>query len=490
MNRYSRYMFFAILVSFIIAITGCRTVSAPSDPTGEWIPPQWEQSAQSNDPVWNSIREQQIDTTEPLTLTDLINVALINNPSTRQSWEDALAASAGVKQAQSLWYPQAKVSVDVNRIKSDLNRIQVPTSEATGDIDDLTINPGAQLTFLLLDFGGRSATIEEAVQILIAANYQFNQALQDLLLNVETAYYDLYSAEAEVNAAEADVEDAFTSLDAAKKRLDSGLGTRLDVLQAQSNYDESLYSLEEAKGAVKTAHAMLAQTLGLPADTDFKIAEPSGELPTDLTEENITSLINTALKDRSDIAALRASFRAQEAAVKVANSSLWPSVSLGASADWYRYHYYDSDIDDEDAHQYAGFVNVTWDIFDGFYNLSIKRAAQAELASQHAQLIEAEIAASADVWTSYYNYRTAIQKLFFGEAFFLSSEESYELAIKSYNSGLNNILDVFQAQSNLSSARSNLIQSRKDIFVAIANLAYATGTLYKIDMEKIKKREE
>jgi len=104
-------------------------------------------------------------------------------------------------------------------------------------------------------------------------------------------------------------------------------------------------------------------------------------------------------------------------------------------------------------------------------------AAEANAAQARESLASAEISASADVWTKYYAFNTAVGKYKFATAFFETSQESYNLALESYNAGLKSILDLLQSQSSLSSARSQLISAKKDLFTTLADLAHATGTL-------------
>ena len=51
------------------------------------------------------------------------------------------------------------------------------------------------------------------------------------------------------------------------------------------------------------------------------------------------------------------------------------------------------------------------------------------------------------------------------------------MASEGYKAGLKNILDLLQAQSQLSEARRKLIVSKKDFFVALIELEHAIGAL-------------
>ena len=113
----------------------------------------------------------------------------------------------------------------------------------------------------------------------------------------------------------------------------------------------------------------------------------------------------------------------------------------------------------------------------GFNNYAELLEAKNKAKAQEEQLIQDELAASADVWTKYYAFKTAVRKFDFSKAFLASSEESYTLALESYKAGVKNILDVLEAQSSLSDARSKLIVSENDLLVAFAEMAHATGSL-------------
>jgi len=459
----------------IIITGGCRMVDSPADPAVAWTPPDW--AVQTEEPVWDSIKEKPANLSRPLSIADCVDLALKNSPVTRQSWAAARAAAAQVGQAESYLYPQVSVSGDGTYLKQEYSLKEAVPAGNSPDSDGFNYGPGLQLNWLLFDFGGVRGGIEEARQTLLATNYSFNQSIQDLILDVEKSYYELYSARSEVKAAESDVEDTGKSLEAARQKFEVGLVSKLDELQAQSTYQDSLYQLESAKGDVKSARAGLAEALGLAADADFDIAEPEKGLPTEVSSDDVSGLIEEGLKKRSDIASLRAELRAKEAAIEVAGSAYYPSLNLGGSANklWYSYRE-DPELYD-DSYMYTGYLSLKWDIFTGFSDREKKLEAEANAAQARESLASAEISASADVWTKYYAFNTAVGKYKFANSFFETSQESYNLALESYNAGLKSILDLLQSQSSLSSARSQLIGAKKDLFTSLADLAHATGTL-------------
>ena len=100
-------------------------------------------------------------------------------------------------------------------------------------------------------------------------------------------------------------------------------------------------------------------------------------------------------------------------------------------------------------------------------------------AAFQAQLELAELAASADVWTSFHNYETALEKYTFSAAFLKSASASYDLALDAYKAGLRSILDLLNAETQLAQARRQCVAARQEAFSALAGLAHAAGLLEK-----------
>ncbi|MDD4957482.1 MAG: TolC family protein [Candidatus Omnitrophica bacterium] len=475
MNK--RNSFFHCLMLLVIVCSGCSTVSQPTDPSQSWTPSKWAEKKLAKDEVWRSLRAKGDVFTggDRLDIAALLDIAFTNNPSTRQAWESARAAHARIKQAESRWYPQVSVSAQTAFNKK-------VTNNSVGDANQADYTALGQAQLLLLDLGGRAARVSSAKQALLEANFSFNQAIQDVFLDTTKAYYGLYSAEASVVAAEANLADSTASLDAARQRAKAGLVSRLDVLQAESTYEDSLYSLEEARGLSKTARATLTQALGVPPDTEFEIDEPSGDILVDVTEEDVTVLIDRALKERPSVIAAKASLESKKEDLAAANSDLWPTLSTGGSIGAGEHKFFGSEknpsvFNSKWDHSYNAFLTVEWDVFDGFYLYSKRNEAKALLGLEREKLRQVELAASAEVWTKYFDLKTAEKKYSFSKAFLETSKTSYELAYDSYTSGLKSMLDVLQAQSQLSEARSRMISSRESLFVSRAELAHAIGAL-------------
>src|SRR5204862_1846233 len=140
------------------------------------------------------------------------------------------------------------------------------SSSGTGSTST-TFGPSLTLNYLLFDFGGRSAEVEAARQTLIAADFLHNQAIQDVILRVQQAYYGYLDAKALLTAEDATIKERQASLDSADARHNAGVATIADVLQARTALSQAQLTRETFAGSVHTIEGALASAMGLSATT-------------------------------------------------------------------------------------------------------------------------------------------------------------------------------------------------------------------------------
>ncbi len=456
-----------------LLLSGCVQAPPPSSSTTLWTAPD---EARKPDRVWEAVRaEAPTDLSKPLRLSDIADLALHNSADTSKAWHEARAASEQVRYAEGYFMPNVNLGAGMTRTTTDAN----PENFSQ---NNLTYGPSLQLNYLVVNFGGgRKAAVDQALQTVYASNFAFNRAIQDTLLAAELAYYRVISAQAGVESAATNSLDAKAILDAATERRNAGVGVDLEVLQAQSLYDQALFTETDAQGKLNISWGMLAKAVGVPADIKLLIAPPTNALPTTLSIQEMKTFIDDALARRPDLAALRAALAAREAAIKVAKASRAPSLYLNGSVARNYYELYGLSNRDSAADEYAymGGISLKWNIFDGFQTLSSKRTAEAQAEATRSQLKAAELGASAEIWTRFQNYETALRLQSFSASALKSATASWELSMESYKSGIKSILDVMSAGTQMAQARTQNIAARQDVFTALANLAHATGVIEK-----------
>lgn len=401
-----------------------------------------------------------------LTLANLVNVALQINPSTQSSWEQARAAAADWAVSRGDYYPT---------ISGDASGYGMGGDSSSGYYGTV----GLSLSYLLLDFGGRAATAESARQALMAANWNHNQSIQDILRNVPQAYYTYFGNRAQVRASESDLEEALTSLKSTEQRKNAGVSTIADVLQARARVDQVRLDLVSNRGAVKISRGELATAVGWPANANFDVAEGPDTLPLSAMTENTQTLISLALRDRSDLASARAAVKKSQAELKKAESDLWPKLVATGNVGWSGISasnlFEDGGSISDSGVSYYGGLSLQIPIFEGFSLRNNVRAAEARVKASRADLRQKEESVISDVWSAFYNMQTAAQQVDSSETLLISSKESFQVSLARYRAGVADIVELLNAQSTLTSARTQRVQAQTDLFISYAELMHAIG---------------
>jgi len=465
---------------------GCTTVpfSAARDPYAAAPPASatpWRSADGKKQPRLAALIDRmsadvQIDPDKVQSLADLIDLAQRINPETRRTWEEARAAAARLGQAESAWFPTvaAAVSAGTSRTVEKAGTGSGGAVPVTGP--DLI--PQLQLSWLLVDFGRRSAAVEEAGWRVMAANLTFNRKHQEITFSVSRSFFALDASRAQLRAARTTLEQAAAVVEAVQARLEQGLATRPDLLLAVQERARAAYEVEQAQGLVADARAALAESVGIAPTVPVQVADLSAvPLPSELPA-TVEQLIDRSLVRRPDVAARLAVLRAREAEIRGARARFWPQLRLSSSlgADLGRYTFGNSDLISFTRQTYGAFLNLDWTIFDGFERDNRLREAAAERGAAEADLAALELRAMRQVWQAYTDVKTSLVKREYALALLAASEEAYAATLESYQvAGLATVLDLLAAQRDLARARFTEIQSRADLLQSSSALVFAAG---------------
>src|SRR6266550_3162143 len=400
-----------------------------------------------------------------LSLVDVVDLALRNNPATRASWAQARAAASLFGSARGAYYPTVNGNATLSRIQSPAT-LQRPAGKRT------EYGPSIALNYLVLDFGGRSGSVERARQSLFAANLEHNATLQNTVLQAQVAYFTYMATSALLSAERSAVAEAQANLTAAQRRNTVGLATIADVLQARTALSQEQLNLETIQGNLQAARGSLASALGLPANLEFELEPLPGTIPVRTLAMSVDSVINDALRNRPDLAAARAQAAAAFSQVRVARAAELPSLTLGGNGA--RTYTSPSTFAGP---SYSVTVGLSIPIFNGFsrqYDVAAARA-QAEATSALADLTRQNVVTQ--VFVSYYALQTAQQRVATADDLLASAQQSAQVAAGRYREGVGSIIDLLTAQSALANARAQQVQSRWQWYTSLAQLARDAGVL-------------
>ncbi len=229
----------------------------------------------------------------------------------------------------------------------------------------------------------------------------FNRRLQELVFDVQRAYYRLDAARGLEQVAERNLQLAHSVLAAADQRLAVGLATKPEALLARQVEAQARYDVENAIVAVKNGEADLAVTLGVRADRPLRIEPLAAQTPTEL-DGAVESVIADALRDRPDLAARAADLRAAEAQVAKARADFLPTLGFRGAYGQQIWNYQAADKSNLRANEpsYDTLFTFDWPLFTGFERRNALLAAEHATAAARAELAAREVDAIAEVWRS------------------------------------------------------------------------------------------
>ncbi|MGH2396821.1 MAG: TolC family protein, partial [bacterium] len=262
-----------------------------------------------------------VEVSGPLSLAELTDLALLNNPATHEAWAAARAQAAELGIARSLFWPQLNGLVNLTHSKSiSSGGASVPTQTRYG--------PSVSLAYVLFDFGVRAGELEAARYRLLAANLLQNRVLQDVVLLVEQTYYQVLGLERLVSANDETLKSASVSLKAASVRRQAGLATIGDVYRAETAVGQVRLTRHRNEGELSKARGQLAVAVGMPVDTPLALNPWPREAPITEVRESLDLILQQAKTMRPDLIAAEAEVRAARAEVQAATAAGRPRLEL------------------------------------------------------------------------------------------------------------------------------------------------------------------
>lgn len=205
---------------------------------------------------------------ERTTIDELLDIAIVHRPELRQYEYFRYSAARNVQVAASNLYPTVSLSQTFNKSETTTTTPSGGSStiEGAGIFGGLfnTFQQGVSVGYSLPNMGLNSvASIVSARALSRQSALQANQQLQLVSQQVRFDYITALTAREQIDNAAYGAESSAEALRLAELRLQSGLGTNLELIQAQRDYINALYTQAQAIVASNSAQAQLLHDLGV-----------------------------------------------------------------------------------------------------------------------------------------------------------------------------------------------------------------------------------
>jgi len=399
---------------------------------------------------------------EPLTLDQCIAIALERHPSLQGACREVAGAKAGVRASKSAALPQLAVAGAYTQ-----NNGQPVGGFLSSPPEGFAAAISAKQ--LIYDSGRTPAAIRDANYSLAASAADYSDVEQTVVLGVRQSYYGVLAAEQLVVTQTQAGDLSELHLKEARARHDEGIAPKADVTKAEVEVSNAELGLIHAQSGVSLAYAALNNALGLPPTTSLKL---TGQVKTLQEQPKLEDLLNMAYCNRPELKRIDAQIQSAQAKVTVAGAATKPAVYLAGGDVWPRTI---SGTGPVNGSNWTIGVAVSQSIWDGGGTKARVEQAREAVGKLQADLANEKQQVGLEVQQAYLNVVEADQRMIAAAKLVEQADENHRIAQGRYKEGVGPMIDVVDAETQLTAARTSYVQAQLDALVGRAKLDRATG---------------
>ncbi|WFB37351.1 TolC family protein [Kiritimatiellota bacterium B12222] len=412
---------------------------------------------------------------QTLTLADVREAVLANNPSIRESLQRILAAEAVLKQAESPYLPTLTLKGSYNSFDTSTH----PEVDIEHRYEDSFDIYGGSLRANWLIFDGFA---RRARKLSAAYNVDRRELLADdtrrlLLLSATVSFRQAQLAIENIQVLEQDKQFNRILEKDAYKRFEAGAVPESDVFNFSIRVLQAESLVFQAQLDYDIACSVLAELMALPEGRlpeNMRPAPVSDEAPT--REPSVDLELQYALTHRPDYKATEAGWMALEQQVKVSKGKLMPSLALIGDVSYFENEGVATADNYGDYISYVG-VGLQWDLFSGGRNRGEIRESEAEMRALGEQRESLRLSIRSAIQKHIDQARTAREV-------FETQKQIYELSLKvrdsvtkAYNAGVASITRLNEVQTDTTRSEGALAASRINSLLTLELLDAETGRI-------------
>lgn len=397
-----------------------------------------------------------------LTMSELVEMALKNNPKTKKAWWQATKAKEAVGVAESSYYPTVDLTLSAEHGK-EFQFINGPDTKYT------ELGANVLLSWLLFDFGERGTHVAAVREALHAASWQKNWDIQEVLLNTLESAYEVMHAKNAYKATVASLQDAQTLEQIAKAHYTAGVCPISDLYSSQALRAEMQMQEAKVEAEVAIKKAKLAAHLGLKDGQSLDLADIAC-LP--IPQKKTDELITCAKFGRKDLMAKISEIKEAEHLIEKEEAQNAPKLTFHSQAGYTHFLH-----DKTKNATYELGIRLDMPIFSGFSSVYKKRQALATLEMRKSEKASLELKIAQEVLEYNLSLEAAQKRLALAESLHSNAEKAYQAVLEKYKAGKEKMFsEVTSAQSELARCRTIHSEVGCEWRLFAARLAYAIGS--------------
>ncbi len=397
-------------------------------------------------------------------LGDVVAIALANNPAVGQADAESRAAAARRGQAASPARPQVAAS-------GGWAWSEAPSPPGGEQERATTSSVQGSVAQLLTDFGRTGASLARAGDLAAAATHSAQAVRVEVAYAAQIAYFNVLRADAVLRVRRETVRQRENLQRQAQAFFEAGIKARIDVVRAEANLYQARADAAEAGHDARTSRLVLLNRMGLDGPAEFElagapaVAETAGALVDWQREADVK---------HPELAALRLSLEGARNGLLAADRGDRPSLAASGRVGW-------TGDDLPSDRSWAVGAQLNFPVFNGGLTRYETAEAASRVAAAEFALAERRRQVRLLVEQADQAMRNAAERLTVREKEREAFAENLRLATGRYEAGAADIIEMVDAQVQMTAAETGLVQARFDQLTALATLYRALGRLPQSD---------
>ena len=410
----------------------------------------------------------------PLKIIDLPELVEKNSPQLEVYRRQIEQEKYNLRNAISAWYPTIDLSASPQYLEGE-NYYDSGTDTST---DRWQTTLSIEINWDLID-PSRTPEIAAAKDKYEKSKTAYLIQLRDLKLEAENIYFLLQKSDEGVRIGKESMKASKISLRDAEARFEAGLGTRLEVLEAETQLARDRRLLTKKLGEQSINRSSLKSILNLP-NKITPIAASSSQI-IGIWDASLEESIISAYTFRQELENIRREISINNSNANIALAATQPKLSIfNTYSNSYREGKLASVKQDGSSTSNTVGLKATWRIFDGSkaisnynYNKQMAKASEAKFADERNNIRQ-------DIEKDFFQLKTANQDISSSTREVIAARESLRLARLRFKAGVTTQREVVNNQRDLTQAEVGYAEAITNYNQSITKLQRKTGIDYQI----------
>lgn len=332
-------------------------------------------------------------------------------------------------------------------VNNNRNKLMDGTTEKQNGVNSETGNIGLNVNWTVFDGFGIQAEYSRLKELQRMGELNTRMTIEDFVADLSTEYYNRIRQNIRLRNLRSSLDLSRERVRIAEERYHIGSGSRMDLQQAQVDFNSDSSKVLNQLEVVNTSRIRLNELMALENVEENIAVKDSVIYPNIFLDE--VELWKSTIESNASLLIAQKNKTLSELDYKKVKSRNYPYIKLNAgygyTANWY-------EVGTTDLQQRLGLnygITVGLSLFDGLNRRRERRNARIEIENKELRMQELELALRADMSNLWMAYQNNLDLWSLEKENLVVAQENYRIAIDRYKLGELSGIELREAQNSL-----------------------------------------